>query len=207
MRAAVRELCRVPPGTVPGDDALRALAAAWRNDGFAATVEYLRECAARSIATGGPVLDCGSGLTSIVLATVAGRAGVEVWSLEHSEEWGARVAGVLSRIPGHGVRLRVAPLRSYGAFDWYDAPTTDMPRDFALVVCDGPPGETPGGRIGMLPRMHGHLAPGATILLDDAVRPGEADVLRQWQADSRARVEVHRRDEHDIRGYAVMTLP
>ena len=61
---------------------------------------------------------------------------------------------------------------------WYK-----MPRDFALVVADGPPGDVKGGRFGLLPLLREHFAPGAVVLLDDAERPKERDVLAKWASE------------------------
>jgi hypothetical protein len=67
-----------------------------------------------------------------------------------------------------------------------------MPPAFQLVICDGPPGETPGGRYGLWPVLGQRLAPGAVILLDDADRPGEEEVLRRWSTEARMRVDMRR---------------
>ena len=74
------------------------------------------------------------------------------------------------------------PLQPYGSYNWYRAP--GLRSDFCLVVCDGPLGHTRGGRYGLLPRMRHQLRTGATILLDDAQRPEEQHVLRQWEQEA-----------------------
>jgi hypothetical protein len=77
----------------------------------------------------------------------------------------------------------LAPLSDYGEFAWYGSPELEsMPNNFSLVIADGPPENTKGGRYGLLPVMHAQLAPGAVILLDDAERVSEQTVLNQWQA-------------------------
>ena len=55
-----------------------------------------------------------------------------------------------------------------------------MPRDFNLVICDGPPGTTRGGRTGMLPIMRKQLAPHCRIFVDDVNRPDESAMLKRW---------------------------
>ena len=54
---------------------------------------------------------------------------------------------------------------------------------FALVVCDGPPADTVGGRYGLVPIMRDRLAPGCAILLDDAEREHERAIARRWQLE------------------------
>jgi hypothetical protein len=58
-----------------------------------------------------------------------------------------------------------------------------MPGRFALVVCDGPPYDTKGGRYGLVPRMRERLQPGCVILLDDAYREQERAIARRWKAE------------------------
>jgi len=58
-----------------------------------------------------------------------------------------------------------------------------MPRRFALVVCDGPPADTPGGRYGLVPVMREHLSRGCVILLDDAEREHERTIALRWQTE------------------------
>jgi hypothetical protein len=61
---------------------------------------------------------------------------------------------------------------------------------FALVVCDGPPGSTKGGRFGLVPIMRERLEPGCVILLDDASREQELAIARRWEAEIGASFEI-----------------
>ena len=45
--------------------------------------------------TKGPMLECGSGVTTILMGILCGRRNVEVWSLEHFGEWRDRVSETL----------------------------------------------------------------------------------------------------------------
>jgi hypothetical protein len=115
--------------------------------------EYASAFLQRAWTAKGPILECGSGLSTILLGLVADRTGNEVWSLEHSTFWAERVRSTLKRHNLQCVRLCQSELRNCGAYLWYDPPKDTMPKDFSLVVCDGPPGNTLGGRYGMLPIM------------------------------------------------------
>jgi hypothetical protein len=203
FRRAVRRVAELPPGERPSREMLVELQAGWGNEGFAARTDYLEEVAARALETRGHVLECGSGLTSVLLGLLAGRRGFETWSLEHFGEWRERVAAALSRNNVGGVRVCDAPLKSYGGFAWYDPPADEMPREFGLVVCDGPPGSTEGGRYGLLPVFGARLAAGAVILLDDADREGEAGVLDRWAREAQLSVEMC---DTPTGAFAVVTL-
>ncbi|MDO9580730.1 MAG: hypothetical protein Q7J06_09235 [Bacteroidales bacterium] len=61
---------------------------------------------------------------------------------------------------------------------------------FCLVICDGPPGGTKGGRSGLIPVMRSKLERSALILLDDAARPYERLIAELWLNKFHAKVEV-----------------
>jgi hypothetical protein len=188
FRNAMRRAADLPAGVVPPRELLNELLMGWGNEGFAAQTDYLEEVSRQAVRTSGPVLECGSGLTTIMLGLLAGRRGVQTWSLEHFAEWQARVTSVLERFEIPNIQICSAPLRSYGEFSWYDPPLARMPKEFQLVVCDGPPGSTAGGCYGLLPVMGQRLRAEAVILLDDATRPGEVEVLRRWTNEAKLRV-------------------
>jgi hypothetical protein len=73
-----------------------------------------------------------------------------------------------------------------------------MPDEFSLVVCDGPPGSTKGGRYGLLPVLGGRLPPGSTILLDDAGRPGELELIKRWEAEAGFETNVIASEGHEF---------
>lgn len=106
-----------------------------------------------------------------------------MWSLESEPFWAEKVRTSLARYKIHSVEVCLAPLISYGAYMWYEPPENQLPVDFSLVICDGPPGSTPGGRYGLLPVMRSHFKPGCVILLDDAQRMSEQTVLDRWATE------------------------
>jgi hypothetical protein len=154
----------------PWDDLVRG----WSNS-WSAEDEYLEAVAFYGRSAHGPVLECGSGLTTLVLAAV----GADVWTIEHDPFWFRFVSDQLKRY-GLQANVQIAPLRSYGSFDWYDVDPETFPV-FSLVICDGPPGHTNGGRYGLLPVMQERLADNCTVLLDDTGREGERQLVTSWR--------------------------
>ena len=65
-----------------------------------------------------------------------------------------------------------------------------MPDKFGLVICDGPPGNTIGGRYGLIPVMRTRLSKGTLILLDDASRPDEQNIAERWRQELNAIAEI-----------------
>ncbi|MBC7929873.1 MAG: hypothetical protein H7Z38_04825 [Rubrivivax sp.] len=190
---AVRRIADLPPGSMPTRDMLERLQSAWTNRGFVAKGDYLEEVARRAVETSGPILECGSGLTTILVGLLAGRRGVATWSLEHLPIWHERVTKRAKRYDIRGVHVCLSPLREYEGFSWYEPPMDMLPGEFKLVICDGPPGSTPGGRYGLLPVLGDRLRGGALILLDDANRASETEVLRRWGAEADIIVEMRER--------------
>ncbi len=156
---------------------LRRLRWAWANPNSAA-VEYLGAVAEASAATRGTVLECGSGLSTIVAGAISQRTGNQVVSLENSSWWARHVRWCLGLARAEKVDYRVRPLRSFGTFDWYDLGTPVA--NVTLVICDGPIATSQGGRFGLLPVCAEYLAPNARILLDDFERPSEKSVVQRW---------------------------
>lgn len=184
LNAAIKKIRRLPEGEVPSRELLSELLAGWSNEGFAANLDYFEEVAKHSINSTGPILECGSGATTILMGILAGRRKIEVWSLEHYPEWRARVSDVLSRNQISGVRVCSSPLVEYGEFVWYDPPLAEMPKEFSLAICDGPPGSTKGGRYGLLPVMRDRVPIGSAILLDDAGRIDEQQMIKRWESEA-----------------------
>jgi hypothetical protein len=178
---AMRDLAREPPGRVPSDRLLRRLRRGWGNEDWSAHLAYLRAVCVFASDAGGPILECGSGLTTVLIGAMCAE-GAEPISVEHSPEWARRVNAALAR---HGLPGRVEhrPLQSYEGFDWYEPSFLADRFGFRLVICDGPPGSTEGGRYGLLPLCRDHLAAEWVILADDAERPGDAAVLERWKRE------------------------
>lgn len=194
LDAAIRRLASVRESDAALPELLAKLGRGWGDDGFRATGGYLEEVARWASVARGPVLEIGSGLTTLVLATLVGRRGVPVWTLEHDAEFFHNTEAKLKRYNLTNVHLTLAPLHDYGDFCWYDPPLDALPRDFGLVIADGPPGDVKGGRFGLLPVLRSHFAPAVVILLDDAERVQEKAVLRKWMSEYGVSYESHARD-------------
>jgi predicted O-methyltransferase YrrM len=194
LDAAMRRLASLKQGEAPARDILAELVQGWEDDGFRAVGGYLDEVAHCAAKAQGPVLEIGSGLTTLVLSALVARRGLPVWTLEHHPEFFRNTESKLSRYGIQDVHLTLAPLRDYGDFCWYEPPLDVLPRDFSLVIADGPPGSVKGGRFGLLPVLRSHLAPGAVILLDDAQRPQEKAVLRKWASEYGLSYQYRARD-------------
>jgi len=170
-----------------GDDVdirlLKKLVYGWGNESWSIDHQNLAETLRWVSATTGPILECGSGLTTLLVGMLGFASGRHLWSLEHDPVWAERTQKRIGRLGIVGVHLRLTDLRDYGSYSWYSPPLAEMPSDFGLVLCDGPPGTTHGGRYGLLPTMHEKLAPDCVVLLDDATREGEHEIMKRWSEE------------------------
>lgn len=177
--------CRLAPERLPGERLMHMLRVGWGNTDYSASSGYLQAVAEEARYASGPVLECGSGLSTIVLGFYAARRGIPVFALEHDNQWVTTVAQSLRNTRAgdpHAERVAIyhSTLRDQGDHDWYAVPP-DLPKGISLVICDGPPGTTRGGRYGLLPSAWDRLSKDCIILLDDAERSDEQRILRSWR--------------------------
>jgi hypothetical protein len=175
---------RVRPQSVLLDRLVRA----WNNESWSAGTPFLLGMLEWLPRSSGSVLECGSGLSTLVLGAAIAHSARTLLSLEHDPAW---VELIRARLPKHvraRVTVAVSPLRSYGSFDWYSLPEATLPDSIGFVVCDGPPGSTRGGRFGLAPVLKERLAPGCILLLDDTHRAEERAIVDRWIVELRATV-------------------
>jgi len=194
-------------GATPDAGLLGRLRSAWGNGGFAADVEYLLKMAAEVEHSVGPVLECGTGVSTLIAALLAARRGRDVWCLEQNPDWFGRMRRILIDYRIYNVRLLHAPLRSYGDdYAWYDVAPLQLPASFDLAICDGPFIDRHWGaafeqwRYGLLPVLQAAGVRLGKVLLDDANEPRAQAVFERWEREGRARVV-----END--GGAALALP
>jgi hypothetical protein len=167
----------------PSRNVLRRLIYGWGNEGWSASEAFLSACVRESLACRhGTILECGSGLTTLLVGAIADRRDLEFVSLEHMPEWREHVMSCARTVAIHRVRVELAPLQDYDGYFWYSIPASIRP-PISLVLCDGPPGDTPGGRYGLIPAVRHLLHDRCVILLDDAIREDEQVIARRWQQD------------------------
>ena len=199
FRHWMKRLLALPDPTHPPADVMRGLVAGWGNKSMSAWEDFIQSALRHARETNGPILECGSGLSTVLLGIAADRTGRKLFSLENDSFWASRVRGILRKYGISNVEILASELRSYGEYTWYNPPLDMLPKDFSLVVCDGPPGDTPGGRYGLLPLMRSRLKPGCIILLDDAHRPAEREIAARWARELGTSFTIEGSDKPFIR--------
>ncbi len=173
----------IQAGQVPDSRLYSQLVVTWGNKYYSADTKYLQCCVSQVKSGSGPILECGSGLSTLVLGAVASVSGRKLYSLEHHAGWRDNVHTALNRFGLNSV-VHLPPTRliSYGDYSWYDVSALNIPAGLTLVICDAPPHSTHGGRSGLLPVMRHKFAPECRVLMDDGIRQAEQDIVRKWVA-------------------------
>ncbi len=181
LRRALNKLRRDPEAILGSrGDVIADLINGWGNTGWSASPGYLKACMRQALASRGPMLECGSGLTTLTVGVIAAHTGNTLYVIEHSREWFTRVQESLDALGIGSVSVIYAPLKDYGDYHWYEISHEMNRHRYAMVICDGPPGDTPGGRYGFMPLLGRCLTDGCVILLDDASREAEQETARRW---------------------------
>lgn len=151
----------------------------WGNDPFSAGPELLKACVMVARQVKGPVLETGSGLTTLIMA--AANPEITIHALEHKAEWGARLKQEAERLELKNIVLHMAPLKDYPAGKWYDVPRGLPWTEFDMVLNDGPPRQEGVRRI-MYGVMATHDCRPRVILADDADTEGN-DIPKDYRTE------------------------
>ncbi len=136
------------------------------------------------------VVECGSGVSTIVMARCLRLLGGRIISLEHDPAYARRSRELVKLCGLEDVATVVtAPIASIEvsgrATSWYGLayePLLSQPIDALLV--DGPPGALgPQARYPAVPILKPRLAPACWILMDDGDRPAERAIARAWSEE------------------------
>lgn len=191
FRRAFKQFLKDPGACAQvGNPLLKELIYGWGNEEWSGLEEYLIGSITHAQTATGPILECGSGLSTLMIGAIAKQRGIGHWALEHTPLWASRVQQHLNKHRLDSVTLCTCHLQSYGAYEWYSPPLSSMPDSFALVICDGPPSSTKGGRYGLVPVMKDRLKSGCIILLDDAGRDQERSIANRWEVELGATLEI-----------------
>lgn len=161
----------------------------WGNPRYAASPDLVATVIREAARSDGAMAECGSGVTTIVLASARKHLGAEAITFENDEMWAATVRRRLRalRLPHDGVLHR--PLVERPEYDWYDVRPGDLSGGVGFLLCDGPPASTRGGRTGVIELVE--TARPAVVVLDDTDRVAERELCgrleaRDYSTDSRS---------------------
>jgi predicted O-methyltransferase YrrM len=130
------------------------------------------------------VVEFGTGASTLIVARALEMAGGGSFiSFEQHPEF---VQATRDWLAEHRLSadLRAVPLRPAGEGWpglWYDH--GELPECIDFLLIDGPPWTIHPFTRGSASTVFGRIAPGGTIMLDDAARPGERVIARRWRLE------------------------
>jgi predicted O-methyltransferase YrrM len=133
------------------------------------------------------IVEAGSGVSSIISCyCLEQNERGHLLALDHHQEYHKKTEEQLER---HGLSewgdVEYAPLQDYNlenkSWQWYDLKGFNGDRKVDMLIIDGPPLETQGhARYPALPLLYDQLAEKAVIILDDAARTSESEIVDLW---------------------------
>jgi hypothetical protein len=189
IRSCARALRRASPSVEELMPLVSRLRAVWGNTGWTPDEGFLQAMVRGVLASPGPFLECGSGLSTVILGLLAERNATSVWSLEQDEEWVSVLQEELSDLGISTVHLVHAPLEVRSGAAWYDFDDSAFPRRFSMVLCDGPAvrkGDWAepvylAWRSGAVRELQRRSMTCDSILLDDADNPRCSMLVDNWR--------------------------
>jgi len=142
--------------------------------------DVLALCAIMGRLADGPIIEAGSGLTTIILAAVSEHP---VYCLEHDPIWAAHLGGMIEEAGVSNIGVCLCPIKD----GWYDLTDyeSELPAQFALGLNDGPP-RALGSRMGFYERFGNCVD---TIIVDDADDRSYGNEIEAWCAENDRRVD------------------
>jgi predicted O-methyltransferase YrrM len=127
----------------------------------------------------GPILECGSGLSTLVMGLAARGTGRLIYSLENDIEWLRRVGVWCDRYGLYNVRLVFSPLIPTDEKDpmsptWYGVVPSQLPAKFDGVLIDGPP-RSGVNRLAVFDVLHDAIKDARTWIIDDIDNPEDLE--------------------------------
>lgn len=180
LKRTMKKILSNPRYFLNDRETLSELSYDWGNEGWSASIDCLQDCVKYVEQSKLPILECGSGLSTIVIGLAAKEFGKSVWSLEHTQSWYKWVKKTLIKYKIDSVKLIYAPPVEHGDLLWYDAPLNSMPSEFSLVLCDGPAGTERRSKQNIFPIMKDKFVSGCIIIYDDIPKIVDEDDIPGW---------------------------
>ena len=139
---------------------------------YSALEDTLALCVLLARKADGPIIETGSGLTTVLMAAATDQA---IYCIEHDRVWAEQLRQWVAEAGVTNIGLCLCPIKD----GWYDLSDMDLPDRFALGLNDGPP-RSLGSRMGFFERFECD-----TIIADDADDPGYMKAIREWAGPRR----------------------
>lgn len=134
---------------------------------WGALEDVLSMCAALAKRADGPIIETGSGLTTIALAASTNQ---DVYCLEHDPVWAQRLEALIEESGVDNIHVKLCEIKD----GFYEIPD-DLPSYFAVGLNDGPPRQ-----LGSRMKFFEHFGNTENIIVDDADGDKLGEDLKTW---------------------------
>jgi hypothetical protein len=177
--------------TLPGaltEEHLVELWQTWGDNLPASRIPYIRTSLAEAERCPGPILQCGSSLSSILIGILCHQAQAptkQLWILEHDPHWGSVIRSWLKQYEITKAHVISARVEQFDGFVWYALDASRLPQNFSLVLCDTC-AALPSSARGVLERVGDNLDQRCVILARNARRHRDRTHLANWAKSRKA---------------------
>ena len=123
------------------------------------------------------IIELGSGLTTIIFSLISKKYKIKYFAIENNNIYYQHMNRLFDRLNIDKTNIQYTPLKNYGDYYWYDIKKLKLVEEsLNLVICDGPPQTTIGGRFGLV-NLINKLTKNGLIILDDANKDKQKNLL------------------------------
>ena len=182
------QFIRIMPAKAEQPIVIKMLSYGWGNAGWSADTDLLQCLARLARNSSGPILETGCGLSTLLFSALL-KPGQKLISLEHKKTWLDIVQRKLTRLSLDKNCVRWCPLVDFGEFEFYDVKELLGDEPFELMLIDGPPASTRGGRIGATHLFLSHINRETITIFDDMHRATVRFVAEEFARVLNGRLE------------------
>jgi hypothetical protein len=175
---AIRAARASAPGPLP-DILVSEICETWGDAQLNGADGFLSACLDVASRTTGPILQCGAGLSTLLLGLAAERSGVHLWTLEHQSHAANSARSWLHQYEVANAHVISAPADLMEDCVGYVVDAARLPSNLGLVICEGS-SAVPASARSMLTRIGDRLDPNSVVLVHHVKRRRDADFLVQW---------------------------
>jgi hypothetical protein len=179
----------------PCPESFKAVQEAWGNSIWSCTPDMLAACYDMARQAKGPIIECGSGISTFVMAI--SNPNVEIHGLEHDKEWRSKIVTLLNRYSVTNATIHLTKIQDSPDGPFYDVSCLPEGR-CGLCVLDGPP-HLIANRNRAYEVLRDRIE-GAPLLIDDTNNPFVQQGLEEYTAGKGGELAVY---ENEIKRWSI----
>ncbi|MEQ9451259.1 MAG: hypothetical protein RJQ07_06710 [Pseudomonadales bacterium] len=162
-------------------DLIADLYAHWGDPLSRADESYLRSCLAHIKVSKSHILQCGVGLSTMVMAVsnMRGAGDNHLWSLTDDPHWANVMRSWLTQYHIRNTHIVVCSPRIFDGYVWYNVDTRQLPKGITLALPSGGSASV-GGAVGLIARMGDELSDNCVVLARDLKKEADRQQVADW---------------------------